>query len=257
MANAPKKRRSKKAKQTVLIVDDEPAICESLARLLSRRNILSKTALTGSAAIEAIENFQAGLVILDFSLPDIDGLEVLEQIRKLDPKIPVIFVTGYGSETVSIRAFKLGISDYFIKPFNPAALINKIAELMEIKQDEKDDDIDNASLPKAIENAAEIAKAVEYIKKNYTSKITLEEISDIAGMSRFHFTRSFKRIMNISFTDYLNHLRVRKAEDFLHSINANISSVAYKNGFNSLRQFERTFKKVTGKTPVQFRKENS
>jgi len=257
MTITPRKKRSRKAKQTVLIVDDEPMICESLGKLLSRRGIMFKQALTGKAAIEVIDKRQAGLVILDFSLPDIDGLQVLKKIRTLEPDIPVIFMTGYGSETVSIRAFKLGVSDYFIKPFSPRAMVDKAAELIGIKNDAQDEGSDQTSIPKKIENTAEIAKAVEYMKKNYTSKISLEEISSIAGISRFHFTRSFKKVMNMSFSGYLNHLRIRKAEEFLRSKGANISNAAYKNGFSSLRQFERAFKKVTGKTPTQFRKENS
>ena len=257
MTDKPKRRKSRKAKKTVLIVDDEPMICESLGTLLSRRGIMFKQALTGKAAIETIDRREAGLVILDFSLPDIDGLQVLEKIRALEPDIPVIFMTGYGSETISIRAFKLGISDYFIKPFHPRTLVDKAAELIGIKSDGQDEDKDQTSIPKKIENTAEIAKAVEHMKRNYTSKISLEEISGIAGISRFHFTRAFKKVMNMTFSDYLNHLRVRKAEEFLYSKSANISNVAYKNGFSSLRQFERAFKKVTDKTPMQFRKENS
>ena len=256
MTNKPKKRRSRNAKKTVLIVDDEPMICESLGTLLSRKGLMFRQALTGEAAIETIDKREAGLVILDFSLPDIDGLHVLEKIRDLEPEIPVIFITGYGSETISIRAFKLGISDYFIKPFNPRSLVDKAAELIGMKDDGQDEDIDE-SIPKRIENTAEIAKSVEYMKRNYSSKISLEEIANIAGISKFHFTRSFKKVMNMSFSDYLNHLRIRKAEDFLYSKTANISSVAYKNGFSSLRQFERSFKKITGKTPLQFRRDNS
>ncbi|MBE9536780.1 MAG: response regulator transcription factor [Proteobacteria bacterium] len=257
MTSTPRKRRSRNAKKTVLIVDDEPMICETLGTLLSRRGLVFKQALTGKEAIESIEKREAGLVILDFSLPDMDGLKVLEKIRDLEPDIPVIFMTGYGSETVSIRAFKLGISDYFIKPFHPRSLVDKAARLAGIKDDEADDYKDETSIPKKIENTSEIAKAVEHMKKNYSSKISLKEISDIAGISKFHFTRSFKKVMNMSFSDYLNHLRVRKAEEFLYSNTANISSVAYKNGFSSLRQFERSFKKVTGKTPMQFRRDNS
>lgn len=257
MTSTPKKRISRKAKKTVLIVDDEPMICESIGTLLSRRGLISRHALTGEAAIEAIDNHEAGLVILDFSLPDIDGLQVLQKIRKLEADIPVIFMTGYGSETVSICAFKLGISDYFIKPFDPRALVDRAVKLIGIKNDTPYEDDNHTSMPKKIENTAEIAKAVEYMKKNYTSKISLEEISNIAGISRFHFTRSFKKVMNMSFSVYLNHLRVRKAEEFLYSKSAHISNVAYKNGFTSLRQFERSFKKVTGKTPTQFLRENS
>lgn len=248
-------------KSKVLIVDDEKMICDTLGLILSRRGIKAQSALTGQEAIDGATNQRYDLIILDFSLPDIDGLTILSEIKKIKPDVPVIFMTGYGSETVSIKAFKLGVSDYFIKPFNPKELGDRVVEILN-KEGGKNiapSSEPSISLPfkinSDIETSSGIGKSVEHIKDNYKSRISLQEISDVAGLSKYHFTRAFKKVMGISFSDYLNHLRVKKSEETLLSLEINISEVAYSVGFNSLRQYERAFKKTVGITPLDFRKE--
>ena len=251
---------SEKNAGRILIVDDEKWICESLKLILSRRGFHIDSALNGKEALTCLERNKPDLIILDFNLPDMDGLEVLSQIRKRYAKLPVIFMTGYGSETISIRAFKLGISDYFIKPFNPQDLEGRVLELLGDSKERSfsTEDFDWQGLDDPeIETTSGIGRAVNFIKNNYRSHITLDEISKVAGVSRFHFTRAFKKVMGISFTDYLNHLRVRKAADALSKRGANISEVAYSVGFNSLRQFERAFKNACGKSPMEYKRERN
>ena len=243
-------------KGRLLITDDEKWICESLNILFSRKGLEVSTALTGQETLDFLKAQTADLVILDFNLPDMDGLDVLAGIKKINPDIPVIFMTGYGSETISIKAFKLGIADYFIKPFDPKTLIKRV---LEIVNESSADLASELTLPLTvndeIEDSTGIGKAVKYLKNNYTSRISLEEVANVAGVSRYHFTRLFKKVMGISFTYYLNYLRVKKAEEALSCQDANISEVAFSVGFNSLRQFERAFKGSMGQTAAEYRKD--
>lgn len=253
--------KEERTKGRILIIDDEKWICESLKLLLSRRGLDIETKLNGKDALHHLNENDADLIILDFNLPDLNGLDVLAEIRRGPASsTPVIFITGYGSETISIKAFKLGIADYFIKPFHPKTLEARVLEILGQNDQTQIPQIDSQlPLPdeeSLIEDTSGIGRSIQYLKRNYKSRISLETISTIAGVSRFHFTRLFKEVMGISFSDYLNHLRVKKAEEMLPHNEMNISEVAYKSGFNSLRQFERTFKKITGKTPVEFRKKN-
>jgi len=246
-------------KGRLLITDDEKWICESLNLLFSRKGLEVSTALTGQEALDFLKAQTADLVILDFNLPDMDGLDVLAGIKKINPDIPVIFMTGYGSETISIKAFKLGISDYFIKPFDPKALVERVIEIIGERGEIAANLAAELTLPftinDEIEDSTGIGKAVKYLKDNYTSRISLEEVANVAGVSRYHFTRLFKKVMGISFTYYLNYLRVKKAEEALSCPDANISEVAFSVGFNSLRQFERAFKGSMGQTAAEYRKD--
>ncbi|MBE9504065.1 MAG: response regulator transcription factor [Proteobacteria bacterium] len=253
-------KESEEKKGKVLIVDDERMICDTLGLILSRKGININTALSGQDAIRQIKKNDYNLIILDFSLPDIDGLNVLTQLKHIKPDTPVIFMTGYGSETVSIKAFKLGVSDYFIKPFNPKELGDRV---LQIVRSEVTNQTNNTAIAlpfkidKDIETSSGIGRAVQHLKDNYKTRISLEEISNIAGLSRYHFTRAFKKVMGIPFSDYLSHLRVKKSEDTLASLEVNISEVAFSVGFNSLRQFERAFKKTIGLSPLEYRKKKN
>ena len=249
----------KKAEGRILVIDDEKWIGESLELLFSRKGYDVKSVLRGEKALEAIEKKPADLVILDYNLPDINGLEVLEQIRETDKNLPVIFMTGYGSETISIKAFKLGIDDYLIKPFDPKTLMNRVSEIIGEKKKEQLKNFEDLAIPpelgSEIEDTSNIGRTLQFIKENYQSSISLEEVAEKAGISRFHFTRLFKRVMGISFTDYMNYLRTKKAEEILLKGGVNVSEVAFAVGYNSLRQFERAFKSVSGKTALQHRRE--
>ena len=93
----------------------------------------------------------------------------------------------------------------------------------------------------------------EYINNNFAEDITLDKISDVAGFSKFHFSRLFKQFTNISFYDYLNQKRVKEAENLLLNPNLSITDVAMQSGFSSISTFNRVFKNIKECTPTEFK----
>ncbi len=93
----------------------------------------------------------------------------------------------------------------------------------------------------------------DYINDNLTEDISLSQISNIAGFSKFHFSRLFKQFTNMSFYDYLNQKRVKTAENLLLNPNLNITDVAMQSGFSSISTFNRVFKTVKECTPTEFK----
>ncbi len=93
----------------------------------------------------------------------------------------------------------------------------------------------------------------DYINKHCTENITLDEIAEIAGFSKYHFSRLFKEFANDSFHRYLNKRRIAYAERLLQDPSVNITEVALSSGFNSISSFMRMFKSVKGCTPSKFR----
>jgi len=108
-------------------VDDEPDVVEALSRSLSRRGYVVETALTGEAAIELAGKSKFDVALLDINLPGINGIQVLEQIKKIIPEIEVIMITGYGSIETATESLKKGAYDYIQKPINS----DKIAVFVE------------------------------------------------------------------------------------------------------------------------------
>ncbi|SFM81550.1 sigma-54-dependent transcriptional regulator [Thermodesulforhabdus norvegica] len=112
----------------VLIVDDEPFICENLQRILEEENYRTQLAFDGQSALKLVEKESPDLVLLDLRLPDMNGLDVLRTIKEMDPEIFVIIITGYASVESAVQAIKLGAYDYIKKPFK-ADVIKLIVRL--------------------------------------------------------------------------------------------------------------------------------
>ena len=96
-------------------------------------------------------------------------------------------------------------------------------------------------------------KIFEYIDNNYTEDISLETVADIAGFSKFHFSRLFKQFTDTSFYDYLNLRRIKAAENLLLDPSLPITEIALQSGFSSISTFNRVFKAFKKCTPSEFK----
>jgi DNA-binding NtrC family response regulator len=105
-------------KSTILIVDDTQLIAESLRKALSREGYDVLTAATGKDALLSYEENGPDLILLDVKLPDIDGIQVLQKIRQVDAKTPIIVMTAYSGIKGAVEAMKSGAYDYVAKPFD-------------------------------------------------------------------------------------------------------------------------------------------
>jgi DNA-binding NtrC family response regulator len=122
----------------VLVVDDDPALREILREALMRESYTVSTAEDGTAAIQAVKESVVHIVITDYQLPDIDGLEVIDRLSKLDAKIIPIVMTGFGTIETAVRAMKSGAFDFITKPFDletVAVVVRKAAEFHRLRQE--------------------------------------------------------------------------------------------------------------------------
>jgi len=100
----------------ILIVDDELSIRRSLYNTF-KKTYQVETASCGLEAVKKVESDDFDLVLLDQKMPDLDGLQVLKEIRKIDDRVIIIMITAYGSIESSVEAMKLGAYDYILKPY--------------------------------------------------------------------------------------------------------------------------------------------
>ncbi|EGW39540.1 sigma-54 dependent transcriptional regulator [Desulfosporosinus sp. OT] len=101
----------------ILVIDDEERMCWALDRALSHEGYQVVTATRGLQGIDQTRETNPSIVILDLKMPDIDGIEVLKEIKKINPSIPVIMITAHGTIDTAIEAMKIGATDYITKPF--------------------------------------------------------------------------------------------------------------------------------------------
>ena len=110
-------------RHAVLLVDDEVVFADSLAERLNLRGFKTLVAYNGLSALDLFDEHKPGLVVLDLRLPDLDGTEVLLHMKKRDPGVRVVIITGHGSEEDRDRCTKLGAAAFLNKPVRLQTLV--------------------------------------------------------------------------------------------------------------------------------------
>ncbi len=110
----------------LLLVDDEKGFADILAKRLKRRNISTVTAYSSSEGIQELMKSQFDVAVVDLKMEGMDGIGLLEVFKKMYPALPVIMLTGHGSEEASRQGKALGAYDYLSKPYELDKLISKI-----------------------------------------------------------------------------------------------------------------------------------
>ncbi|MHB8244243.1 MAG: response regulator transcription factor [Acidimicrobiales bacterium] len=110
----------------VLVVDDEDSITELVAMALRYEGFLVETAQTGYGALSLLDSFRPELVVLDVMLPDIDGFNVAERVRRERRDVPVLFLTARDATEDKVRGLTIGGDDYVTKPFSVAELVARV-----------------------------------------------------------------------------------------------------------------------------------
>ena len=112
----------------LILIDDEAGFTTVMAKRLSRRGLDVTSAFSGSEAIQAMRKAEFDVAVLDLKMEDMDGIEVLKIFKKLDPGMPVIMLTGHGSEKSASEGMQYGAFDYLFKPCEFEELLKKIRE---------------------------------------------------------------------------------------------------------------------------------
>ena len=227
-------------KRTLLIVDDEPSCREAFCVALEDDYNLIE-AETGEQALGILQSREdIGLVLLDYLLPPgIDGLEVLERMRELKCEVPVIVVTGKGTEEVCRSAFKMGVRDYIQKPFKFNELrvtIKRVCGSPEVKDSTVD-------------------RALAFMKEHYDKPISARDVSDGIGVSYDHLAHVFQEEKGRSIMQWLNRFRIEKSKILLRDSNLEVKEVAVQVGFNDPNYFYRVFSRFIGVSPSEYRRQ--
>ncbi len=117
----------------ILIVDDDQDIRMLLDKFLSKKGYETKTASDGSSAIEILKSNKYDLVLCDFKLPDLNGLELIQKIKVINPDAALLVITGYSDVKVAVKAIKLGAYDYVTKPLYPDEILITIDQALKNK----------------------------------------------------------------------------------------------------------------------------
>ena len=188
---------------TILIVDDEPLVCDSLKELLSDQNYEIHTTYTGMEAIEYLNRIKFDVVLLDIVMPGVDGFQVMDHINNENLETQVILITGHASMVSAIEALKRGAYYYIKKPFERGELFKIIKNALDQKRLEAERKRAEVALKKAhdeLERQVE-KRTAELEKTNVKLKKEIEDRKKVAEALRESKER-YRELIN-SITDFI------------------------------------------------------
>ncbi|MCF8051743.1 MAG: response regulator [Desulfobacterales bacterium] len=145
----------------VLVVDDEEDFLETLVNRLKKRNLDAVGVKSGEEAVEEIREKRYDVVILDIKMPGgMDGIETLREIKRIQPLVEVLLLTGHASVETSIEGMKLGAFDYLMKPIKLEELLVKLGQAFE-KKDTHDQKIRGAKIKELMRFPGRVFKQIK------------------------------------------------------------------------------------------------
>lgn len=205
-------------------------------------------------------NQKIDIIVLDSGMDLKTGLRVLKEAKSMRLDVPVIFLAEFPAKDIEREAIKAGARFYLAKPVNIFHLKNLVEKLLSLKRTSREkrvpilaNESEGDNVPQATtDQPVNIIKVMQYIEENISEKISLEQLSKEANMSKFHFCRFFYRHAGLSPIKFLNQVRIEKAKEYLQKERITVSEVSHQVGFNDLGTFIRQFKKLTGLTPSAY-----
>lgn len=242
----------------ILVVEDDQGVREVLALALDGTYDV-KQAATGAEALGVARREPLAAVVLDYRLPDQTGLEVLSQLRSTHPGLPVVMITGFGSEGVCASALKLGIRDYFHKPFSVFDVRRSLDQILSDESRRGHGELGDRRRDQFVlarlrgQPDLRIQKTVAMIQHHYWDHLTLQVLAHEVAMSKYGLSRRFREVMGMTLRGYLVRVRLEKAQELLIAKQASITEIALAVGFADLPRFDKVFKRYTGFTPSAYR----
>jgi AraC-like DNA-binding protein len=167
----------------------------------------------------------------------------MEKIKDITPSVIVLIVSADGDEEMAARVVKSSARDCLKKPGRKNSLLGSETQG------------EPTILPSSVTHGRyhKIQQAVRFINDNYRTNIRRDAVAGEAGMSPSHFSRMFRKVMGVSYQEYLNSRRITEAKNLLRTSAQSVTEIAISLSFADSTGFGRIFKKLTGHTPSAYR----
>ena len=259
----------------VLLADDEQIERMALAKRLHKHfgdSLVIWQAADGNEAVRLCFKERCQIVIMDISMPELNGVEAAEQIRRLDEDCEIIFLTAYDEFSYAKRAIAIHALDYLLKPCEEEELtavmeeavgrIQKREQFKKLHMEQEMPEETGAEMPEPdLEEEPEepdrLGQAAEkirrYIRKNYMKDISMQDAARMMNYSDAYFCKLFKQCFDQNFTAYLARLRINEARRLLQDKNASVREVSMLVGYYDANYFAKVFKRIAGMNPSEYR----
>ena len=189
----------------------------------------------------------------DIKMPEMDGIELISRLRKEHPSILCVIVSGYSDFEYMKAAIQNSAVDYLLKPVNPEEL-QRLLQRLETTLLAREQQV----VPRRESDAAALAESVRvYLQENYDKPVDFSALADSLAVSAPYLSKLFHEQTGSSPSKYLTEIRMRQAKKLLMDTNLTVREIAVRVGYPDPFHFSRSFKNVSGVSPVQFREERT
>lgn len=255
----------------IVLVDDDRNIIRSMKKLALWQEMgieIVGEGLNGKRGLEVILDRQPDIVLADVYMPDLNGLEMIQQLRKSGFGGKIVILSGYSDFDYARQALRLQVDDYLSKPVTldtirstftrvTDQLREELARRNQQEQMEKklllyepfyqEDPTEESGLNARHKQA--VAFIIAYVQEHYAEEITLADLAEQAYISRSYISNIFKKATGETFNQYLTKVRMEKARSLILGGNHLVYEVAEKVGYRNLPYFSTLFRKYIGVNP--------
>lgn len=217
----------------ILAIDDEAPVRDAYRRLLSRAGHRVQAAATAEEALHCLERQSYDLILLDLRMPRMDGAEFLRRLKRQKRSPEVLVVSGYATIEDAVEVTKLGAYGVIEKFKLPQALLTSVERILSLRID----------------------PLISYIRAHFDQIDSREEVARHFEVSPRTISNRIKCRLNQSFPSFLQSCRIREAQWLLAETDLRVKQIAERVGFHSPPVFSRTFHRLTGRSPRQYREE--
>ncbi len=175
----------------ILILEDEVNLAKGLSTVMEEEGYEVDLAETGQAALEKFQREDFDLLVADLRLPDMDGMEVIYQIREKKPRTNVVIITGYPSVSSAVQAVKMGVTDYLRKPFTEDEFKTAIKSALEKKQKESMEKLLEETQKERLIQKEQVIRVLERASEDETFFKDLMENGSVA-LKEYHLSQKAK-----------------------------------------------------------------
>lgn len=244
----------------ILVIENDDLELEFIRSVIHEaigRTYSTLIARSGAQAVRAARQNRPELILLDVLLPDMDGIDAVQEIRRFLPGSCISILTASTDFYRAQKAIRLRVHDYMLKPIKPKELKAALERMAELAEGETAASRRESALPPEPEGGGEplfIREAMRYIHAHFEEKLNLGDVAKRVYINSQYFSRVFKRETGLTFTEYLNHLRIQAACRLLASTSYPAYRVANECGFSDPSYFNRVFLRYMEMTPQTYRR---
>lgn len=266
---------------SILLVDDEQIERMALAKRIEKYygdKVNIYHAVNGMEAVDMCKSDKKDIIIMDISMPKMNGVMAARHIRMADERCIIVFLSAYDDFNYARNAIKVRALDYLLKPCDTEELISVIDMAMQrldrmdskehrvgtrdkVQNLSEDDMQNNSDYSKEMSEdnhcAADEKKVVfrmkTYVEENYMYDISMQEAAAAMGYSDAYFSKLFKKYFNQNFTAYLTEYRIKEAKKLISETDESIKDISRMVGYADANYFAKIFKRIVGEIPSKYR----